>query len=130
MAMDSGEGMRWAVDPPPHYSEPDDVQLDEQHVEGSVIRFMCDYGIDMPLWDEGGPLPNDLEWLNRELSLSTKLVSELAAWAADWDGPGTNDPVMLREWIGRRSEHTDQGRRLFDRLRSEVPDRFSVVNRG
>ena len=120
--------MRWSADPPLASEDAESDRLGQRRVTGTVIRFMCDYGVEMPLWDEDGPLPSDYTWLSDELGLSRELVTDLAAWASDWDSPGTTDPGRLQEWIQQRPEHGAQGRRLFERLRSEVADHFEVVN--
>src|SRR3954454_7076928 len=99
MTTDSGGEIRWSADPPPGQVAADGDRLDERHVAGTLIRFMCDYGVEMPLWDEDGDLPNDHDWLSRELGLSRELVTDLAAWASDWESPGTEDPVSLRAGV-------------------------------
>lgn len=118
--------MRWSPDPPPGWVERED---EPRQVEGTVIRFMCDYGCDMPLWDEDGPLPRDPTWLAGKLGLSRDLVDDLAAWAADWDSPGGEEPGRLDAWLARRGEHRQEASRLFARLRAEVSARFEVVDR-
>jgi hypothetical protein len=109
-----GEGLRWVADPPAGVVEPED---EEQHVAGTVIRFMWDYGCDVPLWDEDGPLLEDPDWLAAELGLSGELVRDLVAWAAHYE-----------DAAGGR-EHPHEAERLFARLQSEVPARFTLRNR-
>jgi hypothetical protein len=50
MLTDSGGEMRWSADPPPGRVAADGDTLDERHVAGTLIRFLCDYGVEMPLW--------------------------------------------------------------------------------
>jgi len=47
---------------------------------GTTIRFLPDYGADVPLWDGGGLMSDDPVWLRRHLNLEPALVAELAAW--------------------------------------------------
>lgn len=83
-------------------------------VEGTHIRMMCEYTVDMPLWDAGGPLPDDPEFLQGELGISPGLTADLAAWAATW---GTHVD---------KAEHDAERRRLFARLQREISPRFTV----
>lgn len=87
---------------------------------------MGEYGVSMPLWDEGGPVPDDPDWLERELGLSRDLVADLAAWAADWDVP-TSDPTSRQAWVSRRAQHKAEAQRLFTRLQDEILPRFTAV---
>ena len=48
-------------------------------VSGTRIRLMCDHGVAMPLWDEDGLLPEDTDWIERELGLSRSLIADLTA---------------------------------------------------
>jgi hypothetical protein len=129
--MDNSRGNEpefgWSAHPPAGYSrEPaDDVPAP---VDGTRIRFMCDYGVTMPLWDRAGPLPDDPAYLERELGISRELVAELSAWAADWD-LDTTDPTQTQAWWDRRPQHGAEAHRLFGRLQAEIAPRFSVVSK-
>src|SRR4051794_29773461 len=45
-----------------HAATDDDEPVDHT-VSGSVIRFMWDYGVRVPLWDAEGLLPEESDWL-------------------------------------------------------------------
>ena len=45
-------------------------------VTGSVIRFMWDCGVRIPLWDAEGLLPEEPEWLRDSLGLGDPLVED------------------------------------------------------
>ena len=128
MTSDSGGGLHWTAHGEPGDEDVDRADGDQEHVTGAVLRFMGDHGVDMPLWDEEGPLPNDPSWLSDELGLSRELIGDLAAWAADWETSSSEDPVRPSEWVAQRAEHAERGSRLFERLRSEAPEHLEVVN--
>ncbi len=112
--QNSGEPeFAWLAHPPPGYTGADDDET-LGPVEGTHIRMMCEYTVDMPLWDAGGPLPEDPEYLQRELGISPELIADLAAWGATW------------ETDVDRGDHESQGRRLFARLEEEISPRFTV----
>jgi len=102
----------WYAFPPPGYTESEGEG--EPPVEGTHIRMMGEYGVNMPLWDAGGPLPDDPEYLERELRISRQLAADLAAWGAAWDSDMD------------RGDHTAQGRHLFARLQAEISPHFTV----
>lgn len=104
--------LRWQAFPPPGYTEDHDDA--EPPVEGTRIRLMGEYGVTMPLWDEGGPLPNDPEYLHRELGISAALSRDLAVWGEAWDSDA--DPT----------EHAAERRRLLARLKAEISPRFTI----
>ena len=110
------EGQGWYV-PDPDERTPDQP-LDDTHLEGTKIAFFWDYGATVPLWDEDGLLPDDPEWLERELGLSRALVADLAAWAAVQDRPGPPSAIDSQE-----------EERLFLRLQEELSPGLEVVRR-
>jgi hypothetical protein len=90
--------------------------MSDDSASGPRIAFFFDYGVTVPLWDEDGLLPDDPEWLQRELGLSRELIADLTAWAELQDLPGhpTGDDDRERH-------------RLLQRLKHEVAPRFTVV---
>jgi hypothetical protein len=83
-------------------------------VEGTHIRMMAEWSFTMPLWDADGPLPEDPDYLHRELGISRKLIADLAAWGTAWE----LDPYSR--------EYGTEGRRVFARSQTEISPRFSV----
>jgi hypothetical protein len=109
------EGQGWyAPGPGEHIPEPSEEDV---HVAGTRIAFFWDYGVTVPLWDEEGLLPDEPEWLERELGLSRTLIADLVAWAA------------VQDAIKRRSDADTQEEELFLRLQEELTPRFDVVRR-
>jgi hypothetical protein len=106
-----GREFSWYAFPPPGYI---DEEEGERPVEATGIRMMGEYGVTVPLWDVGGPLPDDPGYLERELGLSRQLVADLAAWGDAWDSDLD------------RVEHNAQARPLFARLQAELSPRFTV----
>lgn len=90
--------------------------MSEPPVSGDRIAFFFDYGVTVPLWDEDGLLPDEPEWLERELGLSNELIAALVEWAARQDLPGP-----------RTVEDQDEEERLFQRLQHELSPRFTAV---
>jgi hypothetical protein len=105
----------WYAHPPPGYTGELDDEGALGPVEGTHIRMMCEYTVDVPLWDAGGPLPEDPEYLQRELGISPRLTADLVAWANAW------------ETDVDKAEHDAQGHRLFARLQAEISPRFTVT---
>jgi hypothetical protein len=112
----SGEAeFMWTADPPAgHTAEVEEQEEALGPVEGTHIRLMCEYSVDMPLWDAGGPLPEDPDYLQQELGITPRLTADLAAWAAAWETDVDS------------AEHDAEGRRLFARLQEEIAPRFTV----
>ncbi|HTW16831.1 MAG TPA: hypothetical protein VMF51_16985 [Nocardioides sp.] len=119
---DYPDGAYWSAGPHPH----DEDGVDEHTVQGSVIRFMWDYGVQVPLWDAEGLLPEDPEWLRRSLGVSDPLIEDLARWGDEMDALDA-DPRR------RTSEAYDaldaRARDLVQRLRTELGSRFSISYR-
>jgi hypothetical protein len=92
--------------------------MSDDSAPAARIAFFFDYGVTVPLWDEDGLLPDDPEWLQRELGLSRELIDDLTAWAELQDLPG--HPTADDD----REQH-----RLRQRLRHEMAPRFTVVER-
>jgi hypothetical protein len=90
---------------------------EETHIEGTEIRFFYDYG-GGPLWDEGGEIPNEPDWLHRELGLSSALIADLLAWVEiqDHRPPG---PYSV-------SEERDE-EQLFRRIQQELKPGLQAV---
>jgi hypothetical protein len=100
------EGRGWHVpDPDERTSE---RTIEDIHLEGTTVAFFWEYRAAVPLWDAYGLLPDDPEWLERELGLSRSLVAELVALAGVQDRPG-----------GPAVDDSQEEERLFLRLRQE-----------
>jgi hypothetical protein len=54
--------------------------------DGSLIRFMGDYGATVPLWGDGGLMFGSADDVVRSLGVSQELAAELEAWGSSWDG--------------------------------------------
>jgi hypothetical protein len=108
------ESFGFSTCPPPGYTEQDEAER-RRRIQGTHIRMMGEYGVTMPLWDACGDLPEDHEFLGRELGISQQLVADLAVWGEAWDSDMDPD------------EHNAQGRRLFARLQSEIALPFTVA---
>ena len=99
-------------------------------VEGTLIRMMPEYGIEIPLWDRGGPL-EEREVLEGALGLSSSLIDALAQWQAEWDdvhsAAVSDDTVPVKPLPpGWARDHRSRGRDLFSRLQGEVNPQFEV----
>ena len=110
------EGQGWyAPDPGERGHQPSGEDI---HLNGTKVGFFWDYGVTVPLWDEEGLLPDDPDWLERELSLSRGLIADLVTWAALQDRTGSPpDP----------DTHRAEEERLFLRLREELGPGIEVV---
>jgi len=124
--QDESRTVGWFAFGPAGYREVGDDDDAYGSVSGTRIRLMCDHGVAMPLWDEDGLLPEDTDWIERELGLSRSLIADLTAWAADWDAQ-TNESGERQAWLDRRTEHEAEAHRLFARLQSEISPRFAVA---
>lgn len=110
MTGEDEPGGWFAFDPRP--GEPVDERW-EPPPDGSTIRLMGDYGVDLPLWEPGGLMFADADEAVRELGLSRDLARDLEAWGTAWDG--RQDPEV------RDAEAED----LVRRLREELGERFT-----
>ena len=92
-------------------------------MEGRTIVFMWHEGISVPLWAEGGHLPEDPEWLTTELGLSDALIAALSQWGRDMQAAHTHTRSVTQEERRVRERSKD----LLARLRDELAGRFIVV---
>jgi hypothetical protein len=53
--------------------------------EGSILRFMGEHTVEVPLWDDEGLLFNDRQEFESQFGVSEGLASDIVAWAAAWD---------------------------------------------
>lgn len=117
----AGEEYGWSAFPPPGYVEPEEP---DYTVECDTIRFMWDYGVVVPLWVEGGAVPDDKEWLRRALGLSHPLVRDLRAWGEAMNHLDAN-PSLRTD--AAYAEMDRQALVLVERLRTVVGERFTVT---
>ncbi len=104
----------------------DSAEVEETYeIAGTMIRFMPEYGVTVPLWDEEGYLSEDPEWLNRALGLSPELVADLAKWGAEWDAPQLR--LTAAQHAARDLAGAAEAQQLVERLRAELPPQFRVV---
>lgn len=110
----------------PH--DPSDDPAPGEHVAGTWIRVMPEWGVGIPLWDSEGDLGEDHAWIHTELGLSVELLVELTAWNAEWEQ--AHEPAATRD--GPRApaawaeDHDRRGRALTDRVRAEIKPGFQV----
>jgi len=93
--------------------------MDEDiHVAGPTIAFYWDGGCAAPLWDVEGNLPDDPDWLARELGLNRDLITDLETWTADRyqrpAGPST-------------AEEDEKEHRLLLRIQEQLVDSLRLV---
>lgn len=125
------------VDPPPmyvgdylhgaHWSAERRQSMDHDAPDftasGTVIRFMWDYGVVVPLWDGDGLVPEEPQWLRRALGLSHSLIRDLSEWGNAMQNLDANPPLRTE----RAYDDLDQrARALVDRLQRELGARFTV----
>jgi hypothetical protein len=109
-------GFDWLAFP---HDRSDGSALPGKHLAGTVILLAPDDATAMPLWDAGGELHDEADWLHDRLGLSYNLLAELARWNREWPGPdGSTEPCAA---------HHRHGRALLDRLRAEIKPRYTVV---
>ena len=103
--------------------KPDGSRIDEDDepwtppTKGTVIRFMGDHGVDVPLWDEDGLMFGTGEELVRHLGVGSDLAAEIVAWADQWHRRAG------------KPEHTAAGVALAQRLQHHLAD-YAVVYKG
>lgn len=113
----------WSAD-----TSPDDVDEENYEVSGTVIRFMPDVTVTVPLWDAGGLLPEESTWLNQALGLSAELVADIAAWGEDWNTAGSGGQRFTHEQHRQRPRRLrTEAETLVERLRAELPPGFTVT---
>ena len=132
---EQGEGRRWFGDqpdvgwygePPSRDSTSDGDKPSKHRVDGDTIRFMWDYGVEIPLWDVGGLLREEASWLRRELTLSEDLIADLRQW-----GREMNELDSQQMFGGRAGRHMDRrARALVERLGDHLATRFAVEYRA
>lgn len=123
---DSPTGPGWYAYPPKDYVE----QPESYEVEGTVIRFMPEDSVSVPLWDGDGLLPHEPEWLNRALGLGPELVADLAAWGDDWNAAIYGQQFTAEEHRARDKRLDAEAQVLIQRLRAELPEGYTVVYRN
>lgn len=87
-----------------------------------MLILAWDYGVTVPLWTDGGLLPDDPEWLAENLRLSPRLVEKLASNGREMErhAPnGLNLSGRMRAKAGR----------LTRELENELGDRYAVAHR-
>lgn len=127
-------------DPPPKYfgdypdgaywsaerrgpTDESEVDVEDFTIEGRVIRFMWDYGVRVPLWDGGGLLPEEPEWLRSALGLSDALSRDLREWGNDMETLDANPPLRTEQAY---RDLDLRARGLVERLQHEVGSRFTI----
>jgi hypothetical protein len=117
-----GGGFYWSAERPAPHAPDDDRTYDT--VSGDAIRFMWDYGVEVPLWSEEGLLPEDPEWLRDALGLSDPLIRDLSAWGRAMNALD-GDPRLRSNQA--HAELDLRARELVERLRLEIGGRFTVT---
>jgi len=111
MSPDGRSG--WYAFPPDGY-RPDDDERWEGPSEGSLIRFMSEDTVDIPLWSEDGLIFIDEHELVRGWGVTEELAADIAQWGRASQGPATPE--------------LDAGAaRLIRRLQQELDHRFRIV---
>lgn len=110
----------------PADTSPDDIDEGNYDVSGTVIRFMPDGTVSVPLWDAGGLLPEEPTRLNQGLGLSAELVTSQRG--DDWNAAGLVGERFTHEQHRRRQRRLDaEAETLVERLRAELPHGFTVT---
>lgn len=107
---------------PPGADEPRDHD-ETPSVTGPEIRFMWDYSVSVPLWADGGLLPDDPDWLGEALGLSADLVAELTAWG------NAMEELDSRTSLGDQQAYRELASRaaaLVEELRAQLAGRYTV----
>lgn len=104
----------WYASPPAgHQPELEDEPW-EGPSDGSLIRFMSQDGVDVPLWSEEGLIFVDGQELVREWGVSQELATDVVRWGRASQGPAT-------------AELDAQAAELVRRLRRELQRRFRIL---
>jgi hypothetical protein len=111
MSPDGRSGW-YAHEPGGHQSESDDEWAGPR--EGSVVRFMAEDSVDVPLWGEDGLIFSDEHELEREWGVSPELAAAIVHW-----GRASQGPVS--------AELDAEAARLVRLLRRELDHRFAIV---
>jgi hypothetical protein len=96
-------------------------------VAGDEIRFMWDYGVIVPLWDEDGLFPDEREWLRRVLHLSDGLIDELIRWGEAMEARDREPMAESAEWHQADEDLRRRGHDLAESLQREVGSRYTVT---
>lgn len=119
---DFPHGAYWSAD---RRELPDDKAA-EYAVSGSLIRFMWDYGVTVPLWDAQGLLPEEPEELKAALGLSDSLIADLTRWGHDMNALDSAPRASKSQY-----EALDvRARTLADRLQRELGPQFTIEYRA
>jgi hypothetical protein len=112
----SSEGTTgWYAYPPDgRRVEDDDTKWDGPR-EGSLIRFMGEHTVRVPLWGEDGLIFSDSEELTREWDVSAALAADILAWAVAW------------QKRSGQADHDAEASQLVRRLSRELEHRFQIV---
>lgn len=120
---DHSEGTYWWSAHPLDEADRGDDDAPPTHVPVGPIRFMWDYGVRVPLWDDTGLLPEEPAWLRTALGLPDDLVRDLTRWGADMDALD-GDPRLrtVQAYAGLDA----RARALVARLERAIGDRYEV----
>lgn len=105
----------WYAFPPDGYSAEGDDETFEGPPEGSLIRFMAEESVDVPLWGPDGLIFNEAEDLVSEWGLSRELADEVVQWGRTSSG-GLQSPELDAE-----------AARLIRALAEQTHYRFRIV---
>lgn len=118
---DYPDGAYWSAERLPKAAEDEPA---DHTVSGVEIRFMWDFGVRVPLWDDDGLLPEDPAWLRTALGLSDPLIDDLTRWGTDMDAL---DAAPSRRTTEAYDALDVRARELAERLRQELGPRLSVT---
>ena len=121
---DYPDGAYWSAER--HAATDDEDEPVDHTVSGSVIRFMWDYGVGVPLWDAEGLLPEESDWLREALGLSDPLIQDLGSWGREMNAL---DAAPSRRTTDAYEALDARARALVQRLEQEIGSRFSVKYR-
>lgn len=86
----------WYAFPPDGYRPDVDDDTFEGPPEGSLIRFMSEISVDVPLWGPDGLIFNEGEQLVSEWGVSRELADEVVRWGRASSG-GLQSPDLDAE---------------------------------
>lgn len=111
-------------DPTPEPSDdPDYYTLD-----GNEIQVMWDYGVTVPLWNDG-LLPDDPDWLRRALGLSDSMIERLTRWGEAMNAQDALPDPASPERRAARENLRRLGGVLADDLQRELGPRYTITYR-
>lgn len=106
--------LAWHAYRPDGY-EPEDEPW-EPPPDGSVIRFMGDHCVGVPLWsDNDGLMFSDADEVVRDLGVSPDLAADLERWASGWEADSG------------KPHHRAEAEQLVERLNAELGHRYKFV---